>query len=188
MRNSQHSCPHVYVCASSLTIAAAVAIAASVDVDVDVVLSLRCTEKTRPDDNEMQNKEKQIRRAIHVCVWASRVHLHSNQDLQPRRCLDACGPSNCTPALHTHTHVHMYIRVCVHDVCCELLFGRLEKNNLSKFSGRVEFVVVSLKLVSAVVCVVFVCSRLFFVFSYSQELYARVAARCDVASSSLATQ
>lgn len=66
MRNSQHSCPHVYVCASSLTIAAAVAIAASVD--VDVVLSLRCTEKTRPDDNEMQNKEKQIRRAIHVCV------------------------------------------------------------------------------------------------------------------------
>lgn len=96
------------------------------------------------------------------------------------------------PPHYTRIHMYMctYIRVCVHDVCCELLFAHLEKNNLSKFSGRVEFVVVvvSLKLVSAVVCVVFVCSRLFFVFSYSQELYARVAACCDVASSSLATQ
>lgn len=80
----------------------------------------------------------------------------------------------------THAYTCTYICVCVHDVCCELLFARLEKNNSSKFSQRVEFVVfvvVSLKLFSAVVCVVFVCSRLFFVFSYSQELYARVAAR-----------
>lgn len=137
MRNSQHSCPHVYVCASSLTIAAAVAIAASVDVDVDVVLSLRCTEKTRPDDNEMQNKEKQIRRAIHVCMWASRVHLHSSQDLQPRRCLDACGPSNCTPVVVWRCCCSLYdefhltfkrerergVRACMHCLTCKAILA-----------------------------------------------------------------
>lgn len=67
---------------------------------------------------------------------------------------------------YTCTCVHIHIRVCVHDVCCELLFARLEKNNLSKFSGRVEFVVVvvSLKLVSAVVCVVFCVFSIVFLF------------------------
>lgn len=78
-----------------------------------------------------------------------------------------------------YTRIHMYVCVfvcvCVHDVCCELLFARLEKNNLSKFSQRVEFVVVSSKLISAVVCCRFcVFSIVFsFFFGFTRTLRSR---------------